>query len=223
MKFSNPGPVFRPHHFAPWFRDCIRAQRRDRSQRQKFGPDAPLFAEKINVNIDDIRGCLPSPISRRHSAKVVGSDWDSQIVKFDENPKLAYCVSHWRDGLSWEAAGAVEYHMNMIQTQGHVDGLRSHDEVINRLRKLDEIYAQVLRERMLRPKSATRQPNFRESGGVFVHIDRNGEGIFGLAGNHRLGMAIASKLKTIPAQIGQIHPQALSMLPKLRVQTSECD
>lgn len=51
----------------------------------------------------------------------------------------------------------------------------------------------------------------RESGGVYVHINRNGEAIFGGGGIHRFAIARILSLDTIPAQLGVVHEEALKL------------
>ena len=50
-----------------------------------------------------------------------------------------------------------------------------------------------------------------------MHIDRQGKPIFGLGGNHRLAIALTVGLRSFPAQLGVIHPNALPKLDIYRI------
>lgn len=216
METAKSKPSFSLGGGTLWLRDALRAWAQDRRQRARFGAAAPLYAEGIEIPLSDLTGSVGAPLSRRTSGRVTGGDWDLEPAPLAAHPKAHYCLRHWRDGDSWEAAGAVDYHMRAIERDGVIDGCRTREDVDRRLEALDRVYEDVLRDGALKPKAALRRPNFRESGGILVHVGRDGNGLFGLAGNHRLAMALAAGLPVVPAQVGQVHPDGLPLFQGYR-------
>ena len=53
------------------------------------------------------------------------------------------------------------------------------------------------------------QGGYREMDGIFVHVGRSGDIIFGGGGAHRLAIAQGLKLERVPAQLGVVHREAL--------------
>ena len=100
--------------------------------------------------------------------------------------------------------------MERIAERGELDGCRSLDDVIARYERLDVMFERVTREKRLRTMSEVRPDNFRERGGVYIHIGRHNNPIFGGGGCHRLAMAITLGIDEIPAQVGVVHPDALA-------------
>lgn len=200
-----------------YLRDCLRAARSVSPGSSGVRGRPPGYAEGLWISPGDIAGCLRHPVSRRFSARVADGDWDRDTSPIEESPKIRYCLRHWAEGLDWEASGALDYHMRIIAERGQVDGCRTRDEVEARLARLDALFETVRREGRLAPKSEVRRPNFRESGGIYMHFDREGRGVFGLGGNHRLGIALAAGVSRIPVQVGQVHPLGLPRLDTYRM------
>ncbi|MDJ1016423.1 MAG: hypothetical protein QNJ35_07930 [Paracoccaceae bacterium] len=199
-----------------WARDGIRALWRDAAQRRAFGPQAPRYAEEIRLSVDNVAGVIRTPISRWLSGHVLAGDWDLDPSPFSMQPKLAYCLRHWVDGQTWDDAGATAYHTDMIDRLGVIDGCRTEAQVRARLERLDSVFARTKDTGILLPKSELRRPNFRESGGILIHIGRDGRGLFGSGGNHRFAIALALRLDQFPAQIGLVHPDAIDAIARLR-------
>ena len=200
-----------------YMRDAVRAAKRDRHQRRKFGAATPLYAERIWVNPSECLVATSQSISRRKSALVSSGDWDEPHIAIGEVPKIRYCLRHWLDGLSWQEAGAYDHMLKLIeQKSGAVDGVANLAQIKARYAKLDKIFAQVKAEGALQTMAALKDKNFRESGGIYVHIDRSGAPLFGNAGHHRLAIAIALRLENFPAQLGIVHEDALAHLEAYR-------
>lgn len=197
-------------------RHMLRATRRDRNALRHYGPTAPRYAECLVVRTELVVQELLLPISRSSTGLVTAQDWKPQTRSILNNPKIEYCLRRWRDGLDWESAGAVDYHMRMIEKNGSIDHCRTRADVLRRLDNLDQVWAIVVKEQRLRRAELTRWPSFREYGGVLMHLGPHAEPIFGGGGQHRLGIAIAAGLNKIPCQIGVVHPGAINLLDTLR-------
>lgn len=198
-------------------RDRLRAIGVDRRNKALFGDGAPRYGEGIEVPVAEITSRAMHGLKRRMSGKVVEGDWDRDTQPLDSDPKISACLDHWVEGKSWEETDIYQHIMDLIREKGRIDGCRSPAEVQQRYAALDAIFEDVNSTRQIRPASIERPFNFRECGGIFIHLGRNGDPIFGGGGHHRLAIAIAAKLPTIPAQLGVVHPGALSRLPSLRL------
>jgi len=197
-------------------RDRLRARRIDSANMREFGPKAPLYGEPIWVSSDDIQKFLPRGPSRNLSGQVLEGDWDLDCGPLNSDPKIAYCLRHFRDGQDWETSGAVAYMEALIAAKGSADGCRNRKEIDRRFFELDQINKTVAATKELTPAAISRPGTFRECGGVLIHIGRAGQPLFGKGGHHRLGIALARQLDTIPAQLGSIHPDGLAALEGFR-------
>lgn len=154
---------------------------------------------------------------RQLSGRVV-SKWPGELERsFEQHPKLNYCWSHWRDGKSWEEAGAIEFMLGRIAASptGVTDKCRSHEDVARRFEKLDAIWREVSARGRL-PSQADLDPtNFREVGGILMHLGPDGEPVFSGAGCHRFAMALMLS-EPFPAQLGLVHVTALEALAGFR-------
>jgi hypothetical protein len=188
-----------------------------------YGRDAPLLWERIWLSPAD---CVDSygKFKAEQSGEVVGGDWDLHTYPVKSNAIAAACIRHWRDGVSWEEAGAYDLQLQRIKKLGtsHADGLRTLDDIIRRCEHLDAIFETIRSERRLRPRSETDDFTFRERDGVLIHVARDGRPVFGHRGVHRFVMARLLELPTMPAQLGVVHPEALSVW-RDRFQGCSCD
>ena len=147
----------------------------------------------------------------------MSKDWYPVVERLDKNPKISYCIKHWQNGLSWEESGAIDFHMKAIEVNGRMDNCRTRADVERRLSLLDNIWQLAKLTQKLKLKREISPFSFREYGGILVHIDRQGKPIFGLGGQHRLAIALTVGLRSFPAQLGVIHPNALSKLQTYRI------
>jgi len=198
-------------------RDALRSKGLDWLQRQNNGEISPRYGERIWIETKQCTMSTKKAISRRKSGRIMGGEWDDCRTPVAELPKISYCLDHWCGGLSWEEAGAYEYMQELIRLKsGRVDGLLTIEDIIARFKTLDGIYLQVKAENQLKTAADAKGIAFRESGGIYMHIGRDGTPLFGNAGHHRLAIALALELPFFPAQLGLVHAQALASLPKFR-------
>jgi hypothetical protein len=132
-------------------------------------------------------------------------------------PKMGISRLHWEQGLSWEETGAYEHVLARVAASGRpFDGCRDARDVVRRYTALDEVYDTVRAEGRLRCRDELGPGGYRERGGIYVHVDRDGNPIFGGGGTHRLAMALILGLRRVPAQLGVVHPRGIAELDRLR-------
>lgn len=188
----------------------------DHRNRQRHGPEAPLFAERIWIPLDNVQRALKL-WTPRDSGRVI-TEWPSSIIRpLGDLPTIQACLRHWRDGISWENTGLFAQMLAAIEKSGKVDKLRSLHDIEIRYRELDTLYLNVKKTGRLKSRAELIRGNFREEGGLLFHVGPKGEPFFGGKGNHRLAIALALELPFIPAQLGCTHEDGLSYLPELRV------
>lgn len=121
----------------------------------------------------------------------------------------------------WEDTGIYEFLIELIEKSGDsVDNCKGKEDIINRYENLDKIFDQVKKERRLRTMEELKPGNFREKGGVLIHIGPGGVPFFGMGGIHRFTMAYILNI-SIPAQIGCVHVSAIPFLFKFRKEKYE--
>lgn len=119
--------------------------------------------------------------------------------------KHSICVKRFIDGVSWEHADAYKLMRDLVKKKPGTDGCYSEADIVQRYSELDQLFKVVLTEKRLKQKKQISYNNFRESGGIYVHIGRNGEILFGSGGCHRLAISQIIGLRLIPAQLGVVH------------------
>lgn len=197
----------------------------------KHGFMSPRYAEQIWVNPKKISKVLAIDyvteltgiefMKHRNASAMVVEDWPSEhsdmISSVDDLPEVRFCIDHWVNGIGWEDTGAYTHMLTMIQQLGSpFNGCLTYDDVLERYRKLDQFFEAVKKESRLRPAVEVRRNNFRERGGVYVHVGPQGELFFGGGGRHRFTMSRILGFDIIPAQIGIVHRSAIPYVPKLR-------
>ena len=179
----------------------------------RYGANAPRVHELVWVDPCSIRYALLEPTRsqlKRQKGHVVGGDWDLHVDCIDDRVKFRICYRRWRDGLSWEDAGAYDDHLARIEKAGgRYDGCVTREDVIARYAAFDEMFNQVVREGGLRTRDQLTGRRFREAGGIGIHIGRNGQPIWGFDGSHRLAAARVLALPVIPATLGAVHAQSV--------------
>jgi hypothetical protein len=192
----------------------------------RYGFSAPKFAERIWVDSQSISKALIGSITdlsrqkvsgRKDSAKVVDFSLSAnKVTPINEVKKIRFCIEHWVNGKTWENTGVYEYMREVVRERGgYADKCKTIDDIVKRYKRLDLIFEQVKREGRLRTMKELRLGNFREQGGVLLHIGPDGELFFGGGGAHRFAIAYILKVP-LPAQIGVVHVSAIDHLSKIR-------
>ncbi|PIL19939.1 hypothetical protein P775_11970 [Puniceibacterium antarcticum] len=189
---------------------------RDRWNRLRFGPSAPLSDECIFVSPLDVRhiylarrNSAASTFKRRHSGLVIGGDWDQSRSPLPETRATRAIYDRFVRGMSWAETGVLDYHLAIISEKGISEGARTLQEVLARYEALDRVYEEALRTGRLRPRYELPAHFRREHGGIFFHIARDGEPLRSGGGRHRFAIARILGLASVPAQLGVIHPDAV--------------
>lgn len=173
----------------------------------RFGPSAPRAGQRIYINPRSVNKWA-ARFTRRDTGKVVDGDWDNAVLPLIEIPKIRIVHRRIGDGVSWQEAGAYDNLMRRIADHGPRDGCSDLDDVKARYDRVDALIEHLAKGgRFL---TSAEMGGYREFGGVYVHVGRNGEPIFGGGGCHRLAIAQALGLECIPAQLGVVHRQALT-------------
>jgi hypothetical protein len=198
---------------------------RDIKNKIIYGKEAPVFAERIWINPLDCCGALAGKYilngvhQRKGSGLVVEYPWpQAKVISVIEVDKIRFSVDHWVNGIPWEDTGIYELMQKIISTRGKADGCRSIDDLVRRYNDLDLIFNQIKREGRLKTRKEINPGNFREKGGILIHIGPKGGLFFGGGGAHRFAIALTLQLKKIPAQVGYVHKSAIPFLPELRKQ-----
>ncbi len=189
----------------------VKAWTRDRENTQQYGPGAPLFAERLWIPMDKME-CALKHWNTKHSGKVVYEWPPEKISSIEEIEVVRAYTRHWHENVPLEETGIYQQMMEYNFKHGKVDRLESENDVRQRYKELDELYKIVIRNGTLSPRSELIQRNFREEGGILVHIGPDGSPYFGGKGHHRLAVAVAAAVDRIPVQVGIVHIDGLSKL-----------
>ncbi|MDX1636284.1 MAG: hypothetical protein R3280_16720 [Marinobacter sp.] len=193
----------------------LRARRIDGANCRQYGNEAPRFAERLWVPLEQLQYAVKAGNSKQ-SARIIHSWPADKVVPIEGLQTIRACIQHWRDGVSWEQTGIYDQMMASIREHGKVDRMRTLDDIKQRYQHLDRLYQTVVAAGGLSPREALIKGNFREEGGTLVHIGPDGAPYFGRKGHHRLAMALAAGFAFIPAQLGVVHVDGLAGLADLR-------
>lgn len=191
----------------------------DAKNKITYGSKAPVYAERIWVDPAKcmaINICLKKKLdwNRTISGRVIHS-WPiakGQLISLIEHEKIQFCIDRWVKGKKWEDTGAFKYY----KKQGW-----KLKKIVARHKTLDEIFEEVKRERKIKTAKEITSNNFREENGIRINIGPEGELVFADGGSHRLAIAVILQLPYIPAQIGCVHVEAISLLPALRLKNKD--
>jgi len=201
-------------------RYTFRAFPRDALNKVLYGPEAPLYAERIWVNPRDCRACL-SGLGDSYSGKVVTAGWPpprARQKEIMEVKKIRSCIDHWENGISWEETGIFDFLEREIENhpKNIFDDCGNRKELKRRYARLDRLFETVKAEGELRTNREVDRWSFRERDGVYCHVGPEASLFFGGVGCHRFSMALVLGLPLIPAKLGCVHVSAITHLKTLR-------
>lgn len=188
----------------------LRFYARDFLNILRFGIKAPRSAQLFFLNPSVVRYSLSEKtLPRRLTGMVKDGDWDLNVCPIHENIRVRICRNHFVEGKTWKEAGAIELMEKSLQESEMVDNCSSMNDVYKRYENLDMLYANLKKGGKFKTRKELDKRNFRERGGIYIHIGREGEPIL-QAGSHRFAIALYVGLKHIPAQLGVVHRKAIN-------------
>ena len=188
-------------------RTRLTAWRRDRGNRARYGAEAPRFAERIWIDPHSLHHAVVG-LSREDSGRVWEGAWPpppGEIVPLMELSKIRSAIEHFRDGVPW---GETAHYRETKGVGKYADPAYWG--------RYEELYERVRRAGGLKTRPRVNPGNFRERGGILVHIGPDGTLYHGDGGNRRLAVALALGLERVPAQVGWVAGDALGVLADLR-------
>lgn len=184
----------------------------------KYQKNAPFSCERLFVSPKNINFMLDPSVDveldnmlkRSDTGAVMAGDWDLNIIPFAELDKYKVCHARFSENKSWKDSNAYDLMLNLVEKTPGSDGCYNIDDIVIRYNKLDDIFLSAKRNGRLLSVAEVNKKEFREQGGIYVHIGRSGNLIFGLGGCHRLSIAKILELDEIPVQLGVVHESAIS-------------
>lgn len=197
----------------------MKIYKHDLSNKLKYGWSAPLFNERIWIDPRKIEFMIEREevqrVSGMHRSKASGVvvDWNKveNIKPITDEFRIQYCYAHWKEAKSWEELGVIEH---MSNTKKY--GSWPRKKIKARFEMLDQAFEETKEEGRLKTREEIDPNNFRESGGILVHIGKDGEVFFGGNGFHRLAISKVLELEKIPACVGLVDIDAIQYLDEYR-------
>ncbi|WP_420863007.1 hypothetical protein [Algirhabdus cladophorae] len=202
---------------------------RDVANRLKYGAEAPQSDEclyldpgQINLRFVAKPPYKTSDFRRKNSGQVRDGDWDQQAQPMVDDIKYMSCKARFIDHANWEDTPIFHKLSAEIAAGGSPDDCYTIEDLRQRYKRLDALWALVLRTQELKPKAQLPDQYRREHGGVFVHLDRHGNALRYGGGMHRFAIARLAKLPAMPVQVGVVHADfvASGRYPALRQKPS---
>lgn len=192
---------------------------RDLKNIMRFGFSAPRFKETIWVDPRRIEYMIEREEVKRvsgfHRSRASGVviDWDKikNIKPITEEFRVQYCFKHWKEGKTWKELGVIDF---MATTKSYGNWPRS--KIKARFQMLDKAFEETKKTGRLKTRKELDPSNFRENGGILVHIGKGGQPYFGGNGFHRLCIAKVLELEKIPACVGLVDHNAIKYMDELR-------
>ena len=189
---------------------------RDRMNRLRYGPDAPLSDECIWIDVQTVNHLYApelrpdAPKLRRHdSGRVLAGDWDKARKPIHESLKAQAVRLHFMDGVLWRETPLYADLLTRIASGERPDELTSQADLDARYAALDRLWEELKQTRRLKPKAEMPDQYRREHGGMLIHVGRDGTLMRSGGANHRFAMARLAGLTTVPAQVGGVHLDAV--------------
>lgn len=209
------------------FEYVVRGFFREIENRIRYGRKCPKVSERIWVKARSCTKSLDSfDLCGCHKSVAKGlvlKEWDeSRAFDLFADPKFTACIARWEKGLPWENTGIFESELRRIRECGSADGCKNIFEIKKRYERIENMYRQIKDEGRVRARYEINRFEFRERGGIIIHINPEGEIYFGKGGNHRFAAAWVLNL-TVPAELGCIFRGAIPELEKYRKQPNLFD
>jgi len=187
---------------------------------QMMLPHEPLFINPQDVRFGfDVNGHSdPYFGSHMASGSIHAGDWDSKVLPVENQWKYQAVVRRFRHGITWEETGIIDRMMKLIEQNQGFDELYTLADVTARYSDVDRLYDEVTATGHLKTRREMGVTWWSERGGIYGHLNRNGEFLRFRNGNHRFAIAVCAGLKVIPVDVGLVHPGAIEkgVIPQMR-------
>ena len=158
----------------------------------------------IHVDPRTIRWNLRIPPRVWPIGLILDGNWDTTWRRpVDIAWKIRSMHQRFQLGFDWLETDLFRhfYGPRFEQSDGPVKGANDIAELVARYERVyDHLYTLMRDEGFKTPTLSEPDISF-----VYVHIARNGELMYTLEGNHRLGLALALDLETIPVRVATRH------------------
>jgi hypothetical protein len=174
----------------------------------RYGLSAPKFADRIFIDPKKVLHHSTAGFDRKDSGLIIEGDWDKQIEPLTRIKKIPIVYEYFEGQKTWDECGAYKNMAELMKTHPGADGCFTEADVVKRYERLSELITHL--------KSGgefLEGEGFREEGGVYIHIGRQGQLIFGGGGCHRLAISQKLNIPIIPCQIGVVHAEFLRENP----------
>ena len=158
----------------------------------------------IRVDPRSIHGNLRVPPRKWPMGLILNGNWD---VAFRRPVDIAWKIPSMRQryihGLEWEETDLFRYFYSprLADPAARFKGSRNIEELAEYYRSVyDPLFKAMQQQGFRTPTLANPAITY-----VYVHIDRAGAFLYTLEGNHRLGMALALELTSIPVRVATRH------------------
>lgn len=202
-EIEEPGFVYSPSIF-----EVLSILAGDMRRVWRFGRNAPRFGQRLWIAPAEIDWMLTYPLPRHLSGQFRSGGWDQRVDQYALCPVLSMIQDRiWR-GIEWENLAYFQRLLSLAEQEKSPSRRDYLGKMIRaKYHLVDQLIDEVKVSRRL--KTCRELGGFREVGGVYVHIARDGSPVFGLAGRHRLAVASALRLPRIPVQLGVVHAELL--------------
>lgn len=178
--------------------DLVRIARADLANRRRFRAVAPPYGV-IHVDPHTIEWRITAHRRTWPLGLVHGGDWDRDLREPVDAPgKLASMWQRYRLGLEWEETDLFRTtYGRVFERGGTVKGAATLAALAEHYRTAyDGLYRRIAERGFVVPTPRDPRPTF-----VYVHVGRAGELLFTSGGHHRLGIALALGLRSIPVRV----------------------
>lgn len=177
--------------------------------RRKYSAVAPL-CKTITIEIDQIAGWYGGNRYDRitYPGQIIGGDWSGRITKKDtrlENSlKFKAIRERYENGKKWKHTDLFQQRYkkqlkNGLRLRG-VDNLDDLDKIY--CKYFDKLFINLEKEGVVPPSEE--RPDIKP---IYIHINKNGELLYTVDGNHRLAMCMVLGIKTMPVRVWLRHEE----------------
>lgn len=139
-------------------------------------------------------------------AEIAGGDWDKKVKMFENLDIYLALKNRIEKGVPWTETQFYRRVATEIDQGNHLWKCRNREELDKRCFDIEKLYESIKKTGYKMKQELPNEINdpFWNEDEVIVHIDRNGQLLFG-DGRHRLAIAKIVGLNSIPVKVGRRH------------------